>query len=385
MSSTVRPYQLCVFGATGFTGRLVCERIATEYPNAVRFAIAGRDRGKLESVRDEMLSFNPSLQDIGLVIADSSDPVSIDSLTRSTDVIISCAGPYRKYSEAIVQSSVKNKTHYLDLTAEVNWIRSNIERFHDEALKNKTKIIHSCGYDCVPMDLGTLFVVDTIRKRYNKDCRLVENYFVSGFGGFSGGTAASLFDIMDTTPQDILNDPKMLCSDYFNVRSGEAFPGANYNEALKTWMIPLMFAKVNTPVVYRSNALAETPYGQSFVYREGIKADNIFAAYFCRGLNKFTELATQPSMLQGLFRNFAPASGSGPSKTVQRKLGYWKHLFVGYPEDGSSNPSDLVYLKMEDNSGDPGYWSTSKMLLECALSLVFDKDQVDAANTIQGG
>jgi len=147
----------------------------------VRFAIAGRDRGKLEIVKEEMKSFNPALQDVGLVVADSSDPESIENLTRSTEVLISCAGPYRKYSDAVVASSVKTQTHYLDLTgislnssnrklplAEVNWIRSNIERFHEEAMANKTKIVHSCGYDCVPMDLGTLFVVDTIRKRHNK-------------------------------------------------------------------------------------------------------------------------------------------------------------------------------------------------------------------------
>jgi len=160
-------------------------------------------------------------------------------------------------------------------------------------------------------------------------------------------------------------------------------------------MIPLLFAKANLPGIYRSNALAKTPYGERFVYQEGIKADNILQAYFYRALNSASELATKPSILQskgickifnnlisGFMKKTAPASGSGPSKTVQRKMGYWRHLFVGYPEDSTSE--DLVYLKMEDNSGDPGYWSTSKMLLECALSLVLNKDLVNQEASLEG-
>ena len=193
-------YDLIIFGATGFTGRLVVEYLINNYgAKSTKFswAIAGRNKLKLSQLKHSLSKIDPLSKDIAIFIADSFDLESLNTLTSSCRVIISTVGPYLKCGLPLIESCVKNRTHYCDLTGEVPFIRESIDLYHKEAKKNKCKIIHSCGFDSIPSDIGVLFLQKKSLKKYNKVCAKV-NLYVEGIkGGLSGGTIASMVNIMD--------------------------------------------------------------------------------------------------------------------------------------------------------------------------------------------
>eukprot|EP00877_Chromochloris_zofingiensis_P009998 jgi/Chrzof1/5251/Cz15g19010.t1 len=163
-----RPFQIVVYGASGFTGRLVCEHIARDYRGQLRWAMAGRDHGKLESVKEDLVKFDPDIQAVPVLLADANDSSALSKLASQTEVIIQVAGPYAKYGDKVVEASVNAGTHYCDLTGEVLWVRRQIQRHHETAADKGVKIVHNCGYDSIPSDLGTLFVVDHVKKALGK-------------------------------------------------------------------------------------------------------------------------------------------------------------------------------------------------------------------------
>ena len=189
---------LIVFGATGFTGKLVVEYLIKNYGlenQKFTWAIAGRDKAKLEELKQSFICIDPKSASIDTFVADSFDSKSLDNLASSCSTIISTVGPYLKYGLPLVESCVKNHTNYCDLTGEVPFIRESIDLFHEKALNNKCRVIHSCGFDSIPSDLGVLLLQKKSLKKFNKVCEKVNLYVRSIKGDLSGGTISSMINI----------------------------------------------------------------------------------------------------------------------------------------------------------------------------------------------
>ena len=211
-------YDLIVLGATGFTGKLVVEYLLKNYGirnSRFTWAIAGRNKVKLEKLSKSLTNINKVTVDIDTFVVDSFDSNSLDILTSSCKVILSTVGPYLKYGLTLIKSCVKNKTNYCDITGEVPFIRDSIDKFHEEAKRNKCRIIHSCGFDSIPSDLGVLLLQKNSLKKYDTLCEEV-NLYVQGInGGISGGTAASMMNIINyiklyPNKRDMLKSPLSL-------------------------------------------------------------------------------------------------------------------------------------------------------------------------------
>ena len=272
-----KEFDIIIWGATGFTGRLVAEYIFKNYSSEkLNWAIAGRDKKKLINVRDEIADKN-----IPIIIADSFDEMSLTKMTQKTKVICSTVGPYSKYGSLLVKSCIKTNTHYCDLAGEAQWIRKIVDTYHQEAKNKKVRIVNSCGFDSIPSDMGVYFIhknlPDVNIKLDNISMRL------SGFkGSLSGGTYASMNNIITEASKDslirkILTNPYGLNPE--GQRSGPDKRDLNkvkYDEDSKSWIAPFMMAGINTKIVRRSNALSNYSYGKNFTYDESVMTGDGF-------------------------------------------------------------------------------------------------------------
>ncbi len=376
LSMQEKTYDLIVWGATGFTGRLVAEYLYKQYGanHSLRWAIAGRNEDKLERVRQEL-----SAPELPILLADSLDKPSLEAMVRQTKVICSTVGPYALYGTPLVEACVENGTDYCDLTGEVQWIRRMIDTFHTRAANNQVKIVHCCGFDSIPFEYGVFFLQQEARSRTGEYCQRIKMRLKGARGGFSGGTFASLQNVMAEAEKDpsvkgivenlySLNPP--------NERSGpdkQDLQKAAYDEELHGWISPFVMALINTKVVRRGHALSGYPYGKGFRYEEatwhgsGLSA-RIIANLFAWGLNLLTK-ASPHSLIHKIINRFSPKPGEGPSEKV-REAGFFNLLFLGQLADGRQ----LVAKVKGDN--DPGYGSTSKMVAESAVCLAIDRDQL---------
>ena len=269
-----REFDIIIWGASGFTGRLVAEYLFKKYKsNDLKWAIAGRDESKLISIREDFLD-----NSIPILIADSFDEKSLSNMAKRSSVICSTVGPYSKYGSLLVKSCVKSRTHYCDLAGEAQWIRKMIDLYHEEAINNEVKIVNSCGYDSIPSDLGIYFIHKNISKK-----NLKVSMRVSGAkGGLSGGTYASMQNIMEeaTNNKEIR---KSLSNPYGLNPSGEQngpdkrdLTTIVYDKKIRSWIAPFIMAGINTRIVRRSNALSNYNYGKDFEYDEAIMTGNGF-------------------------------------------------------------------------------------------------------------
>ena len=353
-----RTFDVVVFGATGFTGRLVAEYLVAEYGDAVRWAMAGRSADKLAQVRDEI----GAPADTPLLVADSSDPALLKALAEQTSAVITTVGPYQLYGEPLVKACVDAGTDYVDLCGEPAWMY-DIVRAHDSAARESgARIVLSCGFDSIPFDLGVYFLQQNAIERTGSPLTRVKGRVRKMKGTFSGGTAASFAETMARAAKEpeIINrlrDPFSLVPDF----EGPRQPSGNkviFEDDLDTWSAPFIMASINTKNVHRSNALLGHRYGEDFVY------DEMFSTGPGEKGEQFANMiANDKSMSEN-----PPKPGEGPSKE-ERESGYYDAMFTGLTADGTRLTAGVSGDK------DPGYGSTSKMIAESALCLASDVDR----------
>ena len=364
-----KDFDIIIWGATGFTGRLVAEYIFKNYSSEkLNWAIAGRDKKKLINVRDEIADKN-----IPIIIADSFDEMSLTKMTQKTKVICSTVGPYSKYGSLLVKSCIKTNTHYCDLAGEAQWIRKIVDTYHQEAKNKKIRIVNSCGFDSIPSDMGVYFIhknlPDVNIKLDNISMRL------SGFkGSLSGGTYASMNNIITEASKDslirkILTNPYGLNPE--GQRSGPDKRDLNkvkYDEDSKSWIAPFMMAGINTKIVRRSNALSNYSYGKNFTYDESVMTGDGFKGRIKAIISvlPLIFLSAKPgSLLKRFFNYFTPKPGQGPNEN-ERENGYYSmRFYIRY------NDKSRALVRVTGDR-DPGYGSTSKMLAESAICLSKD-------------
>ncbi len=352
----MRDFDIVIYGATGFTGRLVAEYLVQAYPTGLSWAMAGRSRTKLEEVRD--LIGAPA--DTPLITADSADPTSLRAMVERATVVISTVGPYQLYGSDLVAACAASGTAYVDLCGEPAWMRHMIDAHEAEATRTGARIVFSCGFDSIPFDLGVLTLQEAARARYGSPAPRVKGRVRTMKGTFSGGTAASLKATLAAAARDpglvkLLTSPFALTPGF----TGPHQPSGllpEYDSTLQTWVAPFVMAPINTKNVHRTNFLLGEAYGADFVYDEMMVA----------GLGDMGKAAAEAI---AKFNPFAgdkgPKPGEGPSK-AERDEGHYDLLFAGIMPDGSR--IDTVVT----GDRDPGYGSTSKMIAEAAICLVRD-------------
>lgn len=352
-----REFDIIVYGATGYTGRLVAEYLHQHYAgrdDAPRWAMAGRSADKLAEVRD--LIGAPA--DTPLVVADASDPASLDAMTGATKVVVTTVGPYQLYGNELVASCVKNGTGYADLCGEPGWMRQKIDAHHAAAKASGAHITFSCGFDSIPFDLGVLMLQLECIERFGGPAPRIKGRVRSMQGKFSGGTAASL----KATMAAARTDPSIIqtLASPFGLTPG--FVGApqppgnepEYDEALGSWATSFIMAVINTKNVHRTNALLGHLYGTDFVYDEMMLTGPGEAGEAIARHVASTPMIGTPD---------DPKPGEGPTKE-ERDAGFYDVLFIAEYPDGRT-----ARLSVKGDK-DPGYGSTSKMLAETGIALI---------------
>jgi len=356
-------FDIIVYGATGFTGRLVAEYINDNYPE-LPWAIAGRSTQKLASVRDEM----GLPADIPLVEADASSSATLESMVKRTKVVITTVGPYQLYGEPLVAACAKAGTDYVDLCGEPPFMWDMIEKYDTLAKKSGARIVHSCGFDSIPSDMGVFFLQAEANRRFSAPLKNVKGRVRSMKGTFSGGTAASGQATMKAALGNKDTMKKLVSS--FALTPGFEGPKQPYgnkpyeDEEFGIWVAPFFMAPVNTKNVHRSNLLMGHPYGTDFTYEEMM--------FTGRG-EKGAALANHVANTDPLDGQDDLKSGDGPSKE-ERENGSYDFMFTGLSEHGERL---TVGVK---GDRDPGYGSTCKIITECALCLL--EEVSDAAGGV---
>ena len=382
-------YDLVLIGATGFTGKLVAEYIAKEYGvknEKFVWAIAGRNQNKLKDLKNHLEDFDPEAQDLPVLLADNHDNNSLDSITSVTSVIISTVGPYLKYGKKLVESCALNGADYCDLTGEVPFIRESIDSYNTIAEKNDCRIIHSCGFDSIPSDIGVLILQKEAIKRFGKPFDRVRLYARSMKGGLSGGTIASMINISQyirSKPElsGLLGNPHALSPDpqILERVDDPSLRSVKWDESMNLWIYPFIMAGINTRIVRRSNALMNFLYGKTFKYSEVSSHSKGVLGYF-KSILILIALAllkigiSFQTSLWFLKKFILPKPGQGPSR-VKRDSGFFKLLIVG------SNGDNNISLNVKGNK-DPGYASTARMITESALCLILNRDSLPKASGV---
>lgn len=376
-----RSYDVVLYGASGFVGKQTVHYFANHVSDSVRWAIAGRNRQRLEAVRDEIGV------SVDVLVADSQDQQAIDEIAAQTQVILTTAGPFARYGNALVDACVRFKTHYVDITGETPWVRGLIDRYQTQAAIDGTRIIPCCGFDSVPSDLGTYLIVRHLQREFNTSCQQVNAYFQAA-GGFNGGTLASAFHLYDSgagvqmSEPFLLNPVKTQTQAELDRNRDPQMPA--FDADLNTWVAPFFMAPVNTRVVRRSAALYEEwqePYGTDFIYQEYLKFDEPFAglkaAGVTAGLGFVAGLLFQQPQVRSLLQPMLPQAGSGPSEQTMNE-GWFSCELVGTAIDGRK-----VRGLIRDQ-GDPGNRATVKLVCESALSLALHGEELPGGQT-RGG
>ncbi|MCG9892184.1 MAG: saccharopine dehydrogenase NADP-binding domain-containing protein [Thermosynechococcaceae cyanobacterium MS004] len=369
-----RGYDVVLYGASGFVGRQTVQYFA-EHPHGkeIRWAIAGRDRQKLEAVKAQAGGLAATAD---LLIADSQDQAAVDEMVARTKVVLNTAGPFALYGTTIVDACVRLKTHYVDITGETPWVKTLIERYHEQAASEGTRIIPFCGFDSIPSDLGTYLVVRDIQEQFGVSCKRVKGYF-QAMGGFNGGTLASGLNLYESGQSEKVGNPFLLNPPGIPLDSQNSpdpmLP--EYDAEIDAWVGPFFMGAINTRVVRRSSALFEqwqSPYGSDFSYQEYMKFDNpwgwLKAAGVTAGLGLFAGAMSFYPTRQWL-RQYLPQPGTGPSEQTMNN-GWFRCELMGEAEDGR-RVRGLI-----SDKGDPGNRATVKFLCESALSLVLNPGEL---------
>ncbi|MEM0954823.1 MAG: saccharopine dehydrogenase NADP-binding domain-containing protein [Pseudomonadota bacterium] len=373
-AGTSRDFAIILYGATGFTGKLVAEYLLQQYgaDGDLRWAMAGRSLEKLEQVQREL--GNP---DLTLLVGDSNEAASLRALARQTRVVCTTVGPYALYGSKLVAACVAEGTHYCDLTGETQWMRKMIDQHQQEAEESGARIVHTCGFDSIPSDMGVLFLQNAMQEKHGHPASHIKYRVDKASGTFSGGTVASLINVLEEAGRD--KGLRKLLADPYALNPKDSARGedvndqttAVYDEDLERWTLPFVMAAINTRVVRRSNALMHGRYGEDFRYDEAMLASEnmgtVTAKLAGAGMTAgMVSLAIPP--LRAVAKRFLPKPGEGPSLEVREK-GFFDIILYGV--NGADRDGDMVARVTGDR--DPGYGSTSKMLAESAVCLAKDK------------
>ena len=349
-----REFDIIVYGATGFTGRLVAEYLVQT--GAQRWAMAGRSLTKLQEVRSDIAA--PA--DTPLITANADDPASLAAMCARATVVISTVGPYQLYGNDLVAACAATGAAYVDLCGEPAWMRHMIDAHHEAAKASGARIVFSCGFDSIPFDLGVLALQNAAKQKFGKPAPRVKCRVRKMQGGFSGGTAASLKATLAAAAREpsilgLLVNPFALAPGF----DGPSQPKGllpEYDKTIEAWVAPFIMAPINTKNVHRTNFLLGHPYGTDFVYDEMMVA----------GLGDMGKAAAEAiAKINPLASDKGPKPGEGPSKE-ERDNGFYDILFIGEMPDGGRVEAVVT------GDRDPGYGSTSKMIAETALCLVHD-------------
>lgn len=366
-------YDVVLYGASGFTGRLVAEHLKNVYPSGLRWAMAGRSADKLKAVRDEL-----GIDDaVAIEVADSNDSDALATLTAKTKVVCTTVGPYAKYGSKLVQACAEQGTAYCDLAGETPWMRRMIDAWQETAQDRGARIVHCCGFDSIPSDLGVQFLQELAIERHGEPIKQIRMRVRALKGTASGGTIASMLGIVEEARRDrhvarTLFHPYSLNPE--GMREGPDQPDqrdAVFDEGLQSWTAPFVMGSINSRVVRRSHALADFPYGRDFRYDEASLTGPGLKGYWraktaALGLGAFATLAAIGPTRSALKRFVLPAPGEGPNAAA-RTNGYYKLWFCGEGADGEEMQAEVV------GDRDPGYGSTSRMLGEAAVCLARDE------------
>ncbi len=377
----LRAYHVVVWGATGFTGKLVAEYLLQTYGTRgdLHWAIAGRNRAKLEDLKRAL---GESANDLDVLVADANDEASLDVLTSQAAVICTTVGPYAAYGSKLVAACVRQGTDCCDLCGEPIWMRRMIDQHHEAAKVSGARIVNACGYDSIPSDCGVAFLNAYARQKTGYPCRRIAFRFEQAVhGDMSGGTIASAFSTQadarrNRSSASILKDPYALNPP--RERSGpdgRDLARVAFDVDLDAWISPFAMAFINTRIVRRTNALLGYPYGRDFRYEEAVLAGKgtrgrvkahlatVVLGAFAAGITRTPRLV----------RPLLPRPGQGPSRE-RRETGSFSILLVGQSLDGKTIKARVTGKR------DPGYGCTSRMLGESAVCLA--RDSTPAAGGI---
>jgi short subunit dehydrogenase-like uncharacterized protein len=374
MKSTRPACDVVVFGATSFVGQILARYLLAEFGlrGQLRWAIAGRSQSKLEALRK---SLGRKAASLPILVADAADEDALREMCGQTRVVVSTVGPYALYGEPLVKVCAETGTDYCDLTGEPHWIRRMLDRYEGAARKSGARIVHCCGFDSIPSDLGVHFLQTEALARFGEPCTRVKFRVKGASGGFSGGTVASLMNAVKEAAADpalrkTLANPYALCPAGQRLKTRQPrVKLAELDPDFGSWVAPFVMAAINTRIVHRTNALAKHRYGKDFLYDEavltgpGLKG-RLTAAGISAGISGVLAASAVPPVRAAVERFVAPP-GSGPDEAAQKK-GFWNVRLLGVTADGRR-----LQVKVA-GQGDPGYGSTSKMLGQAAACLALD-------------
>jgi short subunit dehydrogenase-like uncharacterized protein len=374
-------YDLIVFGATSFVGKIVCRYLMERYGDqeALRWAMAGRSHEKLQALQE---SLGPEAKGIGQMVVDALDQEALRTMCRQTRVVATTVGPYAFYGEPLVHACAETGTDYCDLTGEVPWMRRMIERYSGLARQSGARIVHCCGFDSIPSDLGVWFLQREAAAQFGAVCSQVKLRLKAASGGVSGGTVASLLNVLKESSRNRslrsgLADPYWLCVEQppLAVTQPSDWP-LQFDADFDGWISPFVMAGINTRVVHRTNALLGYPYGLDFLYGEAVLngkgyRGRCLANAAALGLNAFLLASAIRPIRYLMERMVLPTPGQGPSREKQEQGFFDLRLFGRTPQ------GQQLEVKVKGDR-DPGYGSTAKMLAESAVCLAKDlcKDEL---------
>lgn len=389
-TTSSRQFDVVLWGATGFAGKLTAQYLAqTSTSEPLSWAIAARNEQKLQTLQKELQDEFPDATAPEIIVAESFDLPSLKAMAKQTKVICSTVGPYAKYGTPLVQACVEEQTDYCDLTGEVQWMKDVIEKFHEQASEQNVRIVHTCGFDSIPSDLGTLHLQLHAMKQHDAPAKEVRLFVQSASGGLSGGTMASMINLFEEASQN--KDVIRTAMHPYSLNPPEKRHGPTqlsdnrygHDDLINSWVAPFFMASVNTRVVRRSNALMDDIYGKDLRYSEAmitakgakgaLASTAITGAFMAFG----TTMAIKPTR-KLLQKHVLPKPGEGPSK---EKIvnGHFSCLLVGEVD------SDKIKVKVSANR-DPGYGATAIMLAESAICLAKDRAKTAKLDyTLDGG
>jgi len=357
-----RELDLVVYGASGYTGRLVARAVADRAPAGLRWTLAGRDRTRLEQVRRELgVDAEP-------IVADAHDDAALAAMARRASAIVTTVGPYARHGTPLVAACVDAGTDLADLTGEPLWMRDTVAAFHDRARQSGARIVHACGFDSVPSDLGVWRLQAAATELHGRPCSEIVHAYGPMAGGVSGGTIASGLELLEQTvrdpdARDALRDPDVLAP------GGHASPDPvgpwwpQRHAGLDGWTAPFVMATTNAKVVRRTRHLLGEPWGSEVRYLERAYAPT-WARAAAIGIGTSVGAAAMAvGPLRRLAKRFLPKPGEGPSETVRRN-GFFRTTIVGHVD--RATPPVIVHTEADL---DPGYGATARMLSEVGLGL----------------
>ncbi|ASP39361.1 saccharopine dehydrogenase [Bacterioplanes sanyensis] len=372
-------YDLVVFGATSFVGQILSHYLAQQFGlnGELTWAIAGRSERKLQALRGSLLQeLGDDAKHLPIIVADASDETALQQLCNNTRVVVSTVGPYALYGETLVKTCAATGTDYCDLTGEPQWIRAMIDRYQDQAVASGARIVHCCGFDSIPSDMGVYHLQQQAQQQFGQSAKRVKMRVKAAKGGMSGGTVASIVNLT----KEAVADPglrKQLANPFALCPAGHGFSarqpnqkGAQFDRDFNAWSTPFIMAAINTRIVHRSNALRENAYGADFVYDEAMLTGRggkgrIMAGAIVAGLAAFMAGAAIKPSRWLLEKTVLPKPGEGPSPEDQLN-GFFDIRFQGTDANGNTITTKVT------GDRDPGYGSTGKMLGQAAAALALD-------------